>query len=344
MKSFKRILVLALAVVMCLTAFAISSSAAGDFNPEVNLLARYSENGNKIIVSITTTQKCGAMMATLTYPTDKGIALGADAGRFVEDATGNTEYFDDSVDGQVKFAVVTDNVAVGSTHWADICFDIDIENLPDASTAIDFELNDIQVCDIDETLDDAVDVGSEEVAFKYKSLRSLGAQKHTTDNALRFGTRADFDKDGVNEGVVAANQIVIEGEVYTARRCGYTYGYTDKVEGANKDFADFRVELIDATKGMDLQVMNANALAVRTQKYYCYNEAENYFVYTLVIKGLTNTSRNISVRPYVIYEAQNPAEGDDKFVVINGDVLTNSCDGVNNALAFIGDLGTNYYE
>ena len=46
MKSFKRILVLALAVAMCLTAFAISSSAAGEFNPNVNLLARYNENGD----------------------------------------------------------------------------------------------------------------------------------------------------------------------------------------------------------------------------------------------------------------------------------------------------------
>ncbi|MBR2040476.1 MAG: hypothetical protein IJ948_03765 [Clostridia bacterium] len=338
MKSFKRILVLALAVVMCLTAFAISSSAAGDFNPDVELLARYNENGDKIIVSITTTQKCGAMMATLTYPTDKGIALGADAGRFVEDATGNTEYFDDSVDGQVKFAVVTDNVAVGSTHWADICFDLTVANLSD-DTTFNFTLEDIQVCDIEETLDDAVDVGSEEVAFEYKSLRSLGAQKRIADDALRFGTRVDL----LGATAEAANQIVIGTTTYTARRCGYTYGYTNNVKGANSDFADFGVELIDAKTGMDLAVTNPYSLFVRSNKYYRYDAEGKFFVYTLAVTGLNN-DKELSVRPYVIYEAQNPAEGDDKFVVINGDVLTNSCDGVNNALAFIGDLGTNYYE
>ena len=338
MKSFKRILVLALAVVMCLTAFAISSSAAGDFNPDVELLARYNENGDKIIVSITTTQKCGAMMATLTYPTDKGIALGADAGRFVEDATGNTEYFDDSVDGQVKFAVVTDNVAVGSTHWADICFDLTVANLSD-DTTFNFTLEDIQVCDIEETLDDAIDVGSEEVAFEYKSLRSLGAQKRIADNALRFGTRVDL----LGATAEAANQIVIGTTTYTARRCGYTYGYTNNVKGANDDFADFGVELIDAKTGMDLAVTNPYSLFVRSNKYYRYDAEGKFFVYTLAVTGLNN-DKELSVRPYVIYEAQNPAEGDDKFVVINGDVLTNSCDGVNNALAFIGDLGTNYYE
>lgn len=338
MKSFKRILVLALAVIMCLTAFAISSSAAGSFNPNVELLARYNENGDKIIVSITTTQKCGAMMATLTYPTGKGIALGADAGRFVEDATGNTEYFDDSVDGQVKFAVVTDNVAVGSTHWADICFDLDVANLSD-DTTFNFRLKDIQVCDIEETLDDAVNVGSEKVAFEYKSLRSLGAQKRISDNALRFGTRVDL----LGATAEAANQIVIGNTTYTARICGYTYGYTNNVKGAKNDFADFGVKLKDAKKGMDLEVTNPYSLFVRSNKYYRYDAEGKFFVYTLAVTGLNN-DKELSVRPYVIYEAQNPAAGADKFVVINGDVLTNSCNGVNNALAFIGDLGTNYYE
>lgn len=342
MKSFKRILVLALAVVMCLTAFAISSSAAGDFNPEVNLLARYNENGDKIIVSITTKDECGAMMATLTYPTDKGISLSEDTGRFIEDSTGDSEYFDKSVDGQVKFAVVTNDVAVGSTHWADIVFDVDVAAIEDntvAAEAIGFELTDIQVCDIEETLANSVSVDSEKVEFSFKSLRSLGAQKATESTTLRFGTRVDLQ----GATVEAANQIVIGTTTYTARRCGYTYGYTNNVKGANNDFADFGVELIDAKKGMDLAVTNAYSLFVRSNKYYRYDAEGKFFVYTLAVTGLNN-DKELSVRPYVVYEAQNPAEGDDKFVVINGDVLTNSCDGVNKALAFIGDLGTNYYE
>lgn len=341
MKSFKRILVLALAVVMCLTAFAISSSAAGDFTPEAQLLARYSENGGKIIVSITTDVKCGAMMATLTYPIDKGISLNKDDGRFIEDADNKDtgEFFDSTTDGQIKFAVVTDDVTKGSTHWADIVFDVNVAAIADntvAAEAIDFELIDIQVCDIYETLDDSVPVDPENVEFSFKSLRSLGAQKRT-DNALRFGTRADFG----GASVEVANQIVIGNETYTARRCGYTYGYTDKVN--ENDFADFRVELIDAKKGMDIDVVDDDALCMRAKKYYYYNQAENYFVYTLAISGL-DAAREVSVRPYVIYEAKNPAEDSDKYIVINGDVLTNSCNGVDSALKFIGDLGTNYYE
>lgn len=339
MKSFKRILVLALAVVMCLTAFAISSSAAGEFNPNVNLLARYNENGDKIIVSVTTDDECGAMMATLTYPTGKGISLSADAGRFIEDDENTSgEFFDSTTAGQIKFAVVTDDVTVGSTHWADICFDLDITKLVD-DTDFNFTLTDIQVCDINETLDDSVAVGAEDVTFEYKSLRSLGTQKRISDNALRFGTRVDLQ----GATAEAANQIVIGTTTYTARRCGYTYGYTNNVKGANNDFADFGVKLTDATNGMDLEVTNAYSLFVRSNKYYRYDEEGKFFVYTLAVTGLNN-DKELSVRPYVIYEAQNPAEGDDKFVVINGDVLTNSCTGVDNALAFIGDLGTNYYE
>ena len=346
MKSFKRILVLALAVVMCLTAFAISSSAAGEFNTEAQLLARYSENGNKIIVSITTKDKCGAMMATLNYPIDAGISLNKDkTGYFIEDGSNNDEYFDSSVDGQVKFAVVTNDVAVGSSgssHWADFVFDVDVAEIKDntvAAKAIVFELTEIQVCDIEETLANSVSVDSEKVEFSFKSLRSLGAQKRT-DDALRFGTRADFE-GGSKQNVTAANKITIEGETYTARRCGYTYGYTDKVSA--NDFADFRVELKDAKKGMDLQVVDPNALFVRTQKYYHYNPDENYFVYTLAIK-VPSTTAKVSVRPYVVYEANEPKDDEDRFLVINGDVLTNSCDDIDKALAFIGDLGTNYYE
>ena len=341
MKSFKRILVLALAVAMCLTAFAISSSAAGEFNPSAQLLARYSENGGKIIVSITTTEKCGAMMATLTYPTNKGITVSNDTGRFIEDSNNTTgEFFDKTTAGKVKFAVVTDDVTVGSTHWADIVFDVNVAAIADntvAAEAIDFELIDIQVCDINETLDESVAVDPESVEFSFKSLRSLGAQKRSSDNALRFGTRADFG----GASVEVANQIVIGNETYTARRCGYTYGYTDKVSA--NGFADFRVDLIDAKKGMDIDVVDDDALCMRATKYYAYDAVKNYFVYTLAIKGL-DAAREVSVRPYVIYEAKNPAEGADKYIVINGDVLTNSCNGVDSALKFIGDLGTNYYE
>ena len=176
----------------------------------------------------------------------------------------------------------------------------------------------------------------ENVEFSFKSLRSLGAQKRT-DNALRFGTRADFG----GASVEVANQIVIGNETYTARRCGYTYGYTDKVSTNN--FANFRVELKDAKKGMDLQVADSNALFMRATKYYAYDAEKNYFVYTLAISGL-DAAREVSVRPYVIYEAKNPKADADKYIVINGDVLTNSCNGVDSALKFIGDLGTNYYE
>ena len=335
MKSFKRILVLALAVAMCLTAFAISSSAAGGFNPNVNLLARYNENGDKIIVSVTTDVECGAMMATLTYPNVAGIALSDDTGRFIEDAANTTgEFFDKTTAGKVKFAITTDDVNVGSTHWADICFDLDVANLTD-DTDFNFTLTDIQVCDINETLDDSVAVGAEAVTFEYKALRGLGAQKATAGTTLRFGTRVDF-AGGSAQDVVAANQITVGGKTYTARRCGYSLAYTNNVEG---NFDNFGVKLVNAASSMELVAKDATTtIFAQATKYYKYDPAGNFFVYTLAVTGL-NKDRSVSVRPYVIYEGE---EGG--FVVINGDVLTNSCTGVANALTYIGDLGTNYYE
>ena len=348
MKSFKRILVLTLAVVMCLTAFAISSSAANAFDPSAQLLARYNENGDKIIVSVTTTQECGAMMATLTY-NGKGISLSEDTGRFIEDAKNEKpgEFFE-TAEGQIKFAVVTDDVTKGSTHWADIVFDVDVNAIEDNTVdtkAIRFKLDDIQVCDINETLDDSVTVDDETVKFQYKALRGLGAQKRVNDsnNAIRFGTRVDFE-GGSEQNVTAANKITIEGETYTARRCGYSLAYTNNVKD---NFDNFGVELTNAANSMDLTAKNTNTTAVvRSTKYYKYSAEGDFFVYTLVVSGLnndTNKAKEISVRPYVIYEADE-ADAEAKYVVINGDVLTNSYNGVNGALTYIGDLGTNYYE
>ena len=113
MKNFKRLFVLVLAVAMCLTAFAISSSAAGEFNPTIGLLARYNETGDKIIVTVTTDEKCGAIMGTLTTnaPVNDALEIKLADSKFVEDveAQDNSNYYTE-VENGVKFAVVTDKV------------------------------------------------------------------------------------------------------------------------------------------------------------------------------------------------------------------------------------------
>ena len=182
MKSFKRILVLALAVVMCLTAFAISSSAADEFNPEVKLLARYNETGDKIIVTVTTDDKYGALMGTLTTNATVNDALDiklADS-KFVEDveAKDNTNYYTEVTNG-VKFAVVTDKVAEGSKTWVDVYFNV--KNIADEmvdADALKFTFADVQVCSVGEELADGDELeDAVSVEIPYVSLRALGAKK-----------------------------------------------------------------------------------------------------------------------------------------------------------------------
>lgn len=329
MKSFKRILVLALAVVMCLTAFAISSSAAGEFKPEVKLLARYNETGDKIIVTVTTDKVCGALMGTLILP--EGVSANslnielADS-KFIEDVNSDdNKDFYTQTENAVTFAVVTDKVAEGSTTWADIYFALDVDKL-DENTNFTFKFQNVQVCNINEELANGITVSDAKVEIPFVSLRALGAKKQSDANAILFGSRVDLT--GSTTDFKASTTIKIGDEEYQAKSCGYAYAYTSNVSA---DFDNFGVKLVDGK----VQVKNsANTLFFNCKKYKYWDEENGFFVYTLKIEDIkdANLNREISVRPYVVY-----ADEDGNKHLMEGNVISRSCDGVASAPNFLGN-------
>lgn len=331
MKSFKRILVLALAVVMCLTAFAISSSAAGEFNPEVELLARYNETGDKIIVTVTTDEKCGALMGTLTFPEGAALNIQLTESKFVEDVNADNNEFYDKTDTSVTFAVVTSNITEGSTTWADVYFDVaSIADNMVGDSALKFGLNNVQVCDIDEQFVDGKSASNVAVEIPYVSLRALGAKKEDAANNILFGSRVDLT--GSTTDFKASATIKIGDEEYQAKSCGYAYAYTDNVSA---NFDEFGVQLVDG----EVRVKNsANTLFFNCKKYKYWDEENGFFVYTLKLNNVSNASKEISVRPYVVYEA---ADGSKQ--LIQGNVISRSCNGIADAPAFLGVTGTNLW-
>ena len=336
MKNFKRLFVLVLAVAMCLTAFAISSSAADEFNPTVNLLARYNETGDKIIVTVTTSDACGAIMGTLTTNATVNGALEiklADS-KFVEDVKteDNSNYYTQVTNG-VKFAVVTDKVTEGSKTWVDVYFNVkDIKDGMDKADALKFTFADVQVCSVGEELVDGAALNDDvSVEIPFVSLRALGAKKQSDANAILFGSRVDLI--GSTEDAKAATNIVIGGVEYKATSCGYAYAYTNNVSA---DLDNFGVQL-DANG--EVKVKNStNTLFLNCKKYkYWDEENKKFFVYTLKINNV-NPSREISVRPYVVYEAENGTKQ-----LIQGNVISRSCNGIAEAPAFLGVQGTNLW-
>lgn len=341
MKSFKRILVLALAVAMCLTAFAISSSAANQFNPEVKLLARYNETGDKIIVTVETTEKCGALMGTLSFPQGAALDIKLADSKFIEnvDADDNAEFYS-KTDSTVKFAVVTDKVTEGSKTWADIYFDVaSISDNMVGASALTFELNDVQVCNIEEEFVDGVAVSPAKVEIPFVALRALGAKKESGANAILFGSRVDLTGATASDDFKAATSIKVGDKVYDAVSCGYAYGYTNNVSA--NDFANFGVELDDKGEVVALNSMTLVKVC-KKYKYWSYTDKENgkdgYFVYTLKVNNIKDATREISVKPYVVY-----ADEDGNKMLIQGNVISRSCDGVANAPAFLGVTGSNLW-
>lgn len=343
MKNFKRLFVLVLAVVMCLTAFAISSSAADEFNPTVNLLARYNETGDKIIVTVTTSDACGAIMGTLTTNATVNGALEiklADS-KFVEDVKteDNSNYYTQVTNG-VKFAVVTDKVTDGSKTWVDVYFDVkDIADGMADANALKFTFADVQVCSVGEELVDGAALNDDvSVEIPFVSLRALGAKKQADDNVILFGARVDLTGSTTNFKDSAT--IKVGDKEYQAKSCGYAYGYTNRVEGANKDFADFAVKLNAEGEVEPVSSDVSQYVLVKQCKKYKYWDAENkkFFVYTLKISNISDAAREISVRPYVVY-----ADNEGNSFLIQGNVISRSCNGIAEAPAFLGVQGTNLW-
>ncbi len=353
MKRVKRLLVLGLAVIMCLTAFAISSSANETFDVKVNMAARYSDDGDKIIISVTTDKPAGAMKATLTYNSTY-VTLDESDTKFIENTAADTdakaEFYKADTNGKITFVVTAKDLDKGNTHWADVYFNIDKDKLVDDEDIV-FGLEDIQVCDVTETLDNGVTVENESVEIESKVLRGLGSQfrkKDTnpendkiTEDAMRFGARTEINA-GQGEALVA-NKVTIDGKEYNLKRCGFVWAPEFYIK---EKLDKFYVKLTDPKSSMELEKFDPKVSVKWTQvsKYYKYDAETGYFVYTLVFLAKGNPDTVWCARPYAIYENPSPADGEDKYIIRFGNVLSNSYNGVQQSVTTLNQDGFGGYN
>lgn len=287
MKNFKKILVLALAVMMCLTALAVPTFAA-EFNPEVSITARFNETGDRIIASVVTKEKAGAIQGTLTY---SGLTFDATSTKFSE--KNDMEKYVPG-DNQIKFVLLANDLNDGDTHWADFYFEVP------TSETITFGLTDVSACDIHENLSDAVSVPSVSLTLSQNDLTTLGAQYREDNPALRFGTRLDRNK---------ADNILVKKGV-AAVRCGFIAGFEFKVGKGT----ELKITELD-DEGRLVSVTNG---AIYKQAKKCLVDDNLYMIYTYAVTGITDTLKTntgsqeeyvkdlpIVVRPYVIYREAN---------------------------------------
>ncbi len=294
MKNFKKILVLALAVMMCLTALAVPTFAA-TFNPEVKITVRFNDDGDRIIASVVTAKETGAIQGTLTFD---GLTFDAENTKFTE-INDQRKYVEQ--ENAIKFVLLANDLTKGDTHWADFYFEVP------KSTGVTFGLKDVKACDINETLADAVSVNPVALTLSENDLRTLGAQyRAAADNvspALRFGTRLDRNQE---------TNALSEGK--TAVRCGFLAGFEFKVKGAELAATiDDEGKITGVTKG-----------AINKQAKYCLSTANDHMIYTYAVTGIEEDSKvntgeaeeyvkdlNIVVRPYVIYQNADSTYGID---------------------------------
>ena len=284
MKNFKKILVLALAVIMCLTALSVTAFA-DTFEPVVSITARFNDAGNRIIASVVTDLPGGAIQGTLTY---SGLTFDATSTKFAEQ---NDQEKYVPGENQIKFVLLANDMVNGDTHWADFYFEVP------AAESVTFGLTNVSVCDVNETLAEGVSVADVTLALSQNDLRTLGAQYRETNPALRFGTRLDRNAE--------TNALtLIEGA--TALRCGYIAGFAFKVNGQPLEAKDF-----DTETGKFTTVTTG---AINKQAKYCLSSAADHMIYTYAVTGITDEKTTtvgeetkyikdlpITARPQVVY-------------------------------------------
>ncbi len=279
MKNLKKLLVLVLAVVMCLTAMSITSFAADDFNPTVDIFRRYNNSGDKMYLVVTSDKPYGAIKATLEFP--EGVTFDIANSKFDENAAKDYMYTKNG--NAITFAVATDNLTgdkKGSTAWAELVFDMG--SLNEAT----FNLKDISIADIDETLDEAVPVASKTIKVS-NYLNALGAQYRPASQgtpALRFASKLFMNRSFVTE----------KG---TAKKIGYIVAWSDVLTREN-------ATLGATLSGETVVVNNANAMVnIPCSNYYVQTETD--ITYTVAIKyndNSANLNRKVTVMPYVVIE------------------------------------------
>ena len=119
MNKMKKLLAILVAFVMCFTVFGMVASA-DEFNPTVYLKTNFDDNeATTVTANISTSQACGAIQGTLKFT---GASYVENSAKFIEDgATADKLVINGN---EIKFVVVTDELAKGDTNWASFKFQI----------------------------------------------------------------------------------------------------------------------------------------------------------------------------------------------------------------------------
>lgn len=325
MKNMKKLLVLVLALVMCISAISISAFAA-DFDTGVYLNTRYFVDGKDtyLYVNITTEKASGGLKATLEYPSAKLTFVEAKS-KFVEDEATADKYSLGT--DALTFVVLTNDLSAGSTYWADLCFKVVGEG------DIALKLKDIQVCDVNENLDNAVTVADLNKTVD-EVINGLGAQFRPADSeknsAIRFGTKVDRVAK-VDDKNLLHTVITIDGTEYYAVKAGHLLSYTDKLTGGLT---------LDATVDATGKLIHDEGI-VDAQSSVNYKTTDEYIIFTVAIGFKDNETetaadkqkKNISARPYVVYKSVTTGE----YAVRFGQTLVNSYNKVENMYSLVTD-------
>ena len=310
MKNFKKILVLALAVIMCVTVLSVTT-IADTFNPTIKITARYDDNGEQIIASVVTSQPCGAIKATFSY--EGSVELDTSKIAFV-DKTEAEPYVTNG--NTITFVLLANDLTSGDTYWADFYFTVN------GKENVTFSLKDVDVCDVNETLvSDSKELEGTTITLTADDLKTLGAQyrkpvddaQNPISAALRFGSRIDRTKNTADDDETILHNLTSNKGV--AVRCGFLAGFEFKVEKdrvLEAEFDENTGEFTDITTG---------AINIPAKK--CLQDKDTYLIYTYAVTGIEEDTQAetstgvyeyvkdlpIVARPYVVYKTNDGAYG-----------------------------------
>ncbi|MFA6812150.1 MAG: hypothetical protein WCR45_03530 [Bacteroidaceae bacterium] len=280
MLNFKKIAAVVLSIIMTFS-FSIFASAAST-DTAANLTTSYDNSGQFLQVTLSTTNAVAGIKGTFTYDAT-AVQLLPDSTTFDDiNVTDNTVANSLNCSaGSVAFVLLGD-VTNGSTKWVTFKFTV----LKTATTS--FSLNGMSVCNVDEQ-DVTTTINNNSISVSVEALSTLGAQIRTetttgTTQDIRFGSKLVRNVSETGE------YITVGGTSYKATSCGYLVALTGNLaEG----------ELMVAVKSTNTHVKNK-------QSTKCYLRTDDYFIYTLVVTGITsaNNATQISVRPYVVYDIE----------------------------------------
>lgn len=307
MKNIKKLAVILLAVVMCISAMSITSFATeATFSTEAQVSARFTNDGSQLIATVTTSEAAGAIQATLTYSNKLTYA----SGEFIEkDVTATDVINHDSTNKTITFVVATDDFQDGNRYWANFTFNVNKENAED----VKLKLSKVSACDVSETLATGITLKDVEFTMSANAIQTLGTQYRevigTRKAGLRFGTRLERNEEN------STVEIEVEGETdpvaVKAVACGYLWNWESNLNGAD-------LEATATVEDGEVKVDSGSNKVHISKTVMAKDETSMVFGVAFVGFSDANKANSITAKPFVVYK-----DGSE-YKLLYGDKLTKS--------------------